>query len=122
MDAATLRGIVVAPVDEAVRAEIEALLDKRRAGPLTEDEGARLQGLQRQVDGIALRRARAAALLRLRGERLPVVSDLHVLSERLMAEARFLGDLAMGEAADQAGWMVAHDDAKRRIAAAISGG
>lgn len=77
-----LRLILLETVPDAVHREIETLLDKNRAGDLRGAERSRLDALQHQADVVMLRKARAAVLMRFRGERLPTLSELRQLSER----------------------------------------
>jgi hypothetical protein len=54
-------------------AEYEALLDKKKTGPLTTDEEARLDTLRREADVLMFRRGYAAVLLKRRGYHLPTL-------------------------------------------------
>ncbi len=58
--------------------EISTLLQKK--DKCTESEKTKLANLQRQADLIMLRKARAAVLLRFRGNRLPTLAELENLS------------------------------------------
>ncbi len=58
--------------------EISALLDKQ--DKRTAKETDRLANLQKQADLVMLRKARAAVLLRFRGQRLPTLAELENLS------------------------------------------
>lgn len=57
--------------------ELKALLLHQHSSPLTAPEQERLAHLQQQADRTMLRKARAAALLRFRGQRLPTLAELH---------------------------------------------
>jgi len=59
---------------------LEALLDKNKAGQLSEIERDQLDALQKSADLTMLRKARAAVLLRFRGLRIPTSAELHQLS------------------------------------------
>ena len=65
-------------VPTAIQQEISALLNK--PAKLTESQTDRLVNLQKQADLIMLRKARAAVLLRFRGNRLPTLAELENLS------------------------------------------
>jgi hypothetical protein len=56
--------------------ELEELLDKNRAGTLAVAELDRLEELQRKADRTMLRKARAAVLLRFRGQPVPTIAEL----------------------------------------------
>ena len=51
-----------------------------KPGILTNAEQEQLTSLQRAADRVMLRKARAAVLLRFRGERLPTLTELHQLT------------------------------------------
>lgn len=62
--------------------ELTTLLQNQQAGSLNAEEVERLASLQRQADLLMLRKARAAALLRFRGRRIPTLAELEQLSEQ----------------------------------------
>ncbi|MEA3339865.1 MAG: hypothetical protein U9R15_07855 [Chloroflexota bacterium] len=55
---------------------LEKLLQKNQAGELTPAERERLASLQHAADGVMLRKAHAAVLLRFRGRRIPTLAEL----------------------------------------------
>ena len=57
-------------------AEYEALLDEKKARPLTPGEKTRLDTLRREADVLMFRRGYAAVLLKRRGHRLPTLQEL----------------------------------------------
>jgi hypothetical protein len=57
------------------------LLRKNKSGKLTKSERADLAKLQNEADHIMLRKARAAVLLRFRGQRLPTLAELRKLTQ-----------------------------------------
>ena len=59
---------------------LELLLDKNQRGTVAEEEQNELSLLQKSADRIMLRKARAAVLLRFRGERLPTLTELRHLT------------------------------------------
>ncbi len=56
------------------------LLQKNQAGELTDIEQKQLAVLQKEVNKIMLQKARAAVLLRFRGQRLPTLTELRQLT------------------------------------------
>lgn len=60
--------------------ELDALLQKNQADELTAVEREQLTKLQYQADRVMLRKARAAVLLRFRGQRIPSLAELHQLT------------------------------------------
>ena len=56
--------------------EYEALLDEKKARPLTSGEKTRLDALRREADVLMFRRGYAAVLLKRRGYRLPTLREL----------------------------------------------
>lgn len=82
MDNAALRLVLVERVPSDVQQEIEVLLDQNRSHELDAPAQSRLATLQSQADAVMLRKARAAVLLRFRGERVPTLSELRQLSEQ----------------------------------------
>jgi len=59
-------------------AEYEALLDKKKMTPLTDQEQSRLDALGHKADVLMLRRGYAAVLLKRRGYRLPTLQELEL--------------------------------------------
>jgi len=66
------------PPDQQHR--LHDLLVRNQAGVLTEWEYEQLAVLQQQADLVMLRKARAAALLRFRGKRVPTLAELSQLT------------------------------------------
>lgn len=66
------------PADQQRR--LSRLLRKNKAGQLSETERADLAALQAEADRVMLRKARAAVLLRFRGQRLPTLAELRKLT------------------------------------------
>jgi len=61
---------------EADTGRLQELLDKNANGQLTETERAELTQLRTEADGLMLRKAHAAALLRWRGHMIPPADKL----------------------------------------------
>jgi len=61
---------------------LDDLLRRNQAEGLSEAERDQLTALQRAADLVMLRKARAAVLLRFRGQRLPTLSELRQLTFR----------------------------------------
>jgi len=59
---------------------LEELLQRNQAGGLTQVEREQLASLQRAADGVMLRKARAAVLLRFRGQRIPTLAELRQMT------------------------------------------
>ncbi len=66
-------------VPRQVQKKISALLEQQ---PLTASASEKLDALQQQADLVMLRKARAAVLLRFRGNRLPTLTELEVEQNR----------------------------------------
>jgi hypothetical protein len=66
------------PLDQQHR--LHDLLARHQAGRLTDVECEQLAMLQQQADLVMLRKARAAALLRFRGKRVPTLAELNKLA------------------------------------------
>lgn len=81
LDSDKLHLVLLETVSEAEQEEIEALIDENRARGLGDAEQVRLDALQCAADEVMLRKARAAVLLRFRGERVPTLNELRELSE-----------------------------------------
>jgi hypothetical protein len=71
-----LQRVLLETVPPAQQDELESLLFQQQAGALAAPEHERLAQLQQQADRTMLRKARAAALLRFRGQRLPTLAEL----------------------------------------------
>lgn len=72
-----LQRVLLETVLLAEQEELESLLLYQQSRSLTVPEQERLAHLQQQADRTMLRKARAAALLRFRGQRLPTLAELH---------------------------------------------
>jgi len=66
------------PLDQ--QQALEDLLQRNQAGELTQAERERLASLQHAADRVMLRKARAAVLLRFRGQRIPTLAELRQLT------------------------------------------
>jgi hypothetical protein len=69
------------PADQAE--QIHELLERQQEGALSDSEKTQLEHLQRNADLVMLRKARAAVLLRFRGERVPTLAELAHLSGQI---------------------------------------
>ena len=76
LDNESLQRVLRETVAVKITAKITALLKKRQARSLTEPERETLNKLQQEADLTMLRKARAAVLLRFRGQRLPTLTEL----------------------------------------------
>jgi hypothetical protein len=76
LDDEGLRAVVHERVGEDELEEIEELLEKNRAAMLADAELDRLDALRRKADRTMLRKARAAVLLRFRGQPVPTMAEL----------------------------------------------
>lgn len=76
LDDEALRAVVHERVGEDDSDEIEELLEKSRSGTLADAELDRLDVLRRKADRTMLRKARAAVLLRFRGQPVPMIAEL----------------------------------------------
>jgi|SRR3990172_1030079 len=61
--------------------KLNRLLRKNKTGRLAEAERAEMAALQAEADRLMLRKARAAVLLRFRGQRLPTLAELRKLAQ-----------------------------------------
>jgi len=68
----------IVPIDQQDRHDV--LLQRNQLNILTKTEKTELTSLRQNADRIMLRKARAAVLLRFRGERLPTLSELRRLT------------------------------------------
>ncbi|MBU0511230.1 MAG: hypothetical protein KKD28_12380 [Chloroflexi bacterium] len=75
-----LRKVMLEIIPAETRKQVQQLLLKNQAGLLQKDERSQLENLQRQIDKVALRKARAAVLLRFRGQRIPTLAELRQLT------------------------------------------
>jgi predicted transcriptional regulator len=80
LDNDTLRQVLLETVPIKQQAELDTLLHKNQAGQLSQVEQEKLAHLQQAADKVMLRKARAAVLLRFRGQRIPTLSELHQLT------------------------------------------
>jgi hypothetical protein len=80
LDNADLRRVLLETVPVSQQQEMEALLHRNQAEGLEPSEQQRLIELQRIADRVMLRKARAAVLLRFRGQRLPTLMELRQLT------------------------------------------
>ncbi len=77
---ATLKQLLLKTVPKEQQQELESLLHKNQSDSLTKKEQKRLAILQEAVNQIMLQKARAAVLLRIRGQRLPTLAELRQLT------------------------------------------
>jgi hypothetical protein len=75
-----LRQILLETVAIDQQQALDKLLQRNQAGELTTAEREILASLQREADRVMLRKARAAVLLRFRGERVPTLAELRELT------------------------------------------
>ena len=80
LDSNELRKVLleIVPLDQQKR--IEELLYQNQIDDLAKAEKTELSSLQKNADRVMLRKARAAVLLRFRGERLPTLAELRQLT------------------------------------------
>ncbi|MDM8539712.1 hypothetical protein QUF90_01355 [Desulfococcaceae bacterium HSG9] len=80
LDSNELRKVLleIVPLDQQER--IEELLYQNQIDDLAKAEKTELSSLQKNADRVMLRKARAAVLLRFRGERLPTLAELRHLT------------------------------------------
>ncbi len=76
LDNSALRDAVFETVPDDRQHELSELLARNQAGELTTTERARLDQFQQQADLVMLRKARAAVLLRFRGQPVPTPAEL----------------------------------------------
>lgn len=72
-----LRQVLSETVPRDQQEMIESLLYRNQLGMMSNDERNQLASLQDAADRLMLRKARAAVLLRFRGECLPTLAKLH---------------------------------------------
>ncbi|RKZ41803.1 MAG: hypothetical protein DRQ49_03985 [Gammaproteobacteria bacterium] len=80
LDNTALKQLLLKTVLKEQRQELETLLQKNQAVVLTDTEQKQLAVLQKMVNKIMLQKARAAVLLRFRGQRLPTLTELRQLT------------------------------------------
>ncbi len=78
LDNASLERVMREQVRAEDQDEMEQLLDRLQAGQASETEVARLDDLRTRADRVMLRNARAAVILRFRGERIPTEAELRI--------------------------------------------
>ena len=78
LEDAKLQTVMRETVPSKIQKEISALLNKQ--DKRTAKETKKLADLQKQADLVMIRKARAAVLLRFRGQRLPTLAELENLS------------------------------------------
>ncbi len=77
MDNDSLRHALYETVPDDQQETLESLLQRNQESVLSNADQKQLDALQKSADRVMLRTARAAVLLRFRGERLPTLSELH---------------------------------------------
>ena len=82
LDDESLWRVMVSRVPAAQQRKLDSLLRKNQAGTLTKREQQKLDRLQREADRVMLRKARAAVLLRFRGQHLPTLEELRRLASK----------------------------------------
>jgi len=80
LDNSSLRQFLLKTVPLPYQQELETLLHHNQVRSLSPIEQERLTFLQHMVDKTALQKARAAVLLRFRGQRLPTLAELRQLT------------------------------------------
>ncbi len=79
LDIRALWHVLAETMDKTHAQELEELLHHKQAGVLSPSQAQRLDELQRAADRVMLRKARAAVLLRFRGQRIPTLGELGAL-------------------------------------------
>lgn len=72
--------VMLSQVPTERQRKLGRLLQKNKNRKLVEHERVELAALQSEADGVMLRKARAAVLLRFRGQRLPTLAELRKLT------------------------------------------
>jgi hypothetical protein len=72
--------VMLETVPRDLQQRLHDLLVRHQVGTLTDAEREQLAVLQQQADLVMLRKARAAALLRFRGKRVPTLAELSKLA------------------------------------------
>ncbi len=80
LDNEALKYLLLKTVPQEQQQELESLLQQNQSNTLTDTEQKRLAFLQQAVNKIMLQKARAAVLLRFRGQRLPTLAELRQLT------------------------------------------
>ncbi|GAB4412630.1 MAG: hypothetical protein Fur0044_06890 [Anaerolineae bacterium] len=80
LDDNTLRQVLLETVPIQQQQELDTLLWQNQANELTQAEREQLAQLQHAADRVMLRKARAAVLLRFRGQRIPTLAELEQLT------------------------------------------
>ena len=80
LDNDALRQALLETVSIDQQQALEELLRRNQAGELTPGEREQLALLQRLADGVMLRKAHAAVLLRFRGQHVPTLAELRQLT------------------------------------------
>jgi hypothetical protein len=80
LDNDALRQLLLKTVPKKQQQELEELLHKNKLQKLNQIEEKRLADLQSVVNKTMLQKARAAVLLRFRGQRLPTLAELRQLT------------------------------------------
>ncbi|MDM8532693.1 hypothetical protein QUF63_16145 [Anaerolineales bacterium HSG25] len=80
LDNQALRKVLLKTILPEHQQELELLLQQNKQHALNQTEQDRLSFLQNMVDKIMLQKARAAVLLRFRGQRLPTLAELRRLT------------------------------------------
>jgi len=81
LDGRALRHVMLSQVPSGRQRKLNGLLEKNKIGGLTGAERIELEALQNEADRVMLRKARAAVLLRFRGQRLPTLVELKKLNQ-----------------------------------------
>jgi hypothetical protein len=81
LDDRALWRVMLSQVPSGRQRKLNGLLEKNKSGRLTGAERIELDALQNEADRVMLRKARAAVLLKFRGQRLPTLVELKKLSQ-----------------------------------------
>lgn len=81
MTTAELKQVLTESVPAEMQHRLEGLLERGQAGRLAPEEHEQLETLQHAADLVMLRKARAAVLLRFRGQRLPTLAELRQMTK-----------------------------------------
>jgi len=81
LDDETLWEVLFSKVSPTTQRKLHQLLDKNQSGTLTERERLQLDALQKEADGVMLRKAHAAVLLKWRGHRIPTLEELRKVNK-----------------------------------------
>lgn len=80
LDNAALRRVMLETVPLNQQQTLQDLLQRNQSTGISATESEQLAVLQSLADRVMLRKARAAVLLRFRGQRIPTLSELHQLT------------------------------------------